>query len=30
MTIDAYLERLAALAGVRIEYALLPPDRDGE
>jgi Zn-dependent peptidase ImmA (M78 family) len=30
MTIDEHLEGIAALLGVRIEYALLPPDRDGE
>ncbi|WP_248240618.1 ImmA/IrrE family metallo-endopeptidase [Microbacterium kunmingense] len=30
MTIDTHLEAIAAMIGVRIEYALLPPDRDGE
>lgn len=28
--IDAYLQELADSAGIRIEYAALPPDRDGE
>ncbi|MFI8593746.1 ImmA/IrrE family metallo-endopeptidase [Microbacterium sp. NPDC078428] len=30
MSIDHHLEQMAATLGVRIEYALLPPDRDGE
>lgn len=30
MTIDSHLEQIAAMVGVRIEYAMLPPDRDGE
>lgn len=30
MTIDTHLEAIAAIVGVRIEYAILPPDRDGE
>jgi len=30
LTTDRHLELIAAAAGVRIEYALLPPDRDGE
>lgn len=30
MTIDTHLEAIAAMIGVRIEYAMLPPDRDGE
>lgn len=30
MSIDSQLEDFAAMLGVRIEYAALPPDRDGE
>jgi Zn-dependent peptidase ImmA (M78 family) len=30
LSIDHHLHEMAATLGVRIEYALLPPDRDGE